>query len=122
MRMEGLEGGYLGAYIGCSPEKSGKAIHMMQTEFTKLYENKVPAAELERAQRYLIGKHDIELQKNSNITSAILFDQIYGIDYLETYNFTERIRAVNSEAILTLAKKLFRRPPVISLVGPTVPW
>lgn len=122
MRMEGLEGGYFGAYIGCSPEKAGKAIHMMKAEFTKLFENRVPEAELLRAQRYLIGKHDIELQKNSNITSAVLFDEIYGIDFLETYHFAERIRAVNAEAILRLAKTLFIRPPVLSLVGPTAPW
>jgi zinc protease len=122
MRMEGLEGGYFGAYIGCSPEKSGTAIQMMRAEFDKLMNAKVGAEELTRAQRYLIGKHDIELQKNSNITSAILFDHIYGIDFLETYHFSERIRAVNSEAIMRLAQKIFSRPSVITLVGPSAPW
>ncbi|NJL25923.1 MAG: insulinase family protein, partial [Calothrix sp. SM1_5_4] len=110
MRMEGLEGGYFGAYIGCSPEKAGKALAMMKEEFRKLCESGVGEAELARAQRYLIGKHDIELQKNSNITSAILFDEIYGIDYMETYRFSERIRAVNAGSIRKLATRLFARP------------
>ncbi len=122
MRMEGLEGGYFGAYIGCSPEKSGTALKMMKIEFDKLENVKVAAEELERAQRYLIGKHDIELQKNSNITSAILFDHIYGIDFLETYRFSERIRAVKSEDVMALAQKIFSQPSVTSLVGPTAPW
>ena len=122
MRMEGLEAGYFGAYIGCSPEKAGTAIKMMLIEFDKLQNVKVGAEELARAQRYLIGKHDIELQKNSNITSAILFDHIYGIDFLETYHFTERIRAVTTEQIMALAQKIFSQPSVTSLVGPQAPW
>jgi zinc protease len=122
MRMEGLEGGYFGAYIGCSPEKAEKAIRMMRDEFTKLVEVRVPEVELTRAQRYLIGKHDIELQKNSNITSALLFDEIYGIDHMETYHFAERIRAVDADSIRALAKRLFAKPAVISLVGPKPAW
>jgi zinc protease len=122
MRMEGIEGGYFGAYIGCSPEKAGTAIRMMREEFDKLTQKEVGPEELTRAQRYLIGKHDIELQRNSNITSAILFDYIYGIDYLETYRFADRVRAVNAKAIQALAKKLFARPSVLSVVGPICPW
>lgn len=118
MRMEGLEGGYFGAYIGCSPEKVQTALRMMREEFEKLCATEVPEAELIRAQRYLIGKHDIELQKNSNITSSILFDQIYGIDHLETYHFPELIRAVDKESIRKLAQRLFAQPAVISQVGP----
>jgi zinc protease len=122
LRMEGVDGGYFGAYIGCSPEKAGTAIKMMHQEFEKLVTTKVSAEELTRAQRYLIGKHDIELQRNSNITSALLFDHIYGIDYMETFKFAERVRAVSSESIQKLAEKLFSAAPVTSLVGPTVPW
>lgn len=122
MRMEGIEGGYFGAYIGCSPEKAGTAIRMMREEFDKLTQKEVSLEELIRAQRYLIGKHDIELQRNSNITSAILFDHIYGIDFLETYRFADRVRAVDAKAIQVLAKKLFARPSVLSVVGPTCPW
>ncbi len=122
MRMEGVEGGYFGAYIGCSPEKSDTALRMMRDEFTKLAENKISNDELSRAQRYLIGKHDIDLQKNSNISSAILFDHIYGIDFMETYRFAENIRSVKSEDIMSLAQYLFSKPSVISLVGPSAPW
>lgn len=122
MRMDGLEAGYFGAYIGCSPEKSATAIKMMHEEFSKLTTFLVGEEELSRAKRYLIGKHDIELQKNSNITSAILFDHIYGIDFLETYRYAELIRAVSSEDIMALAKKIFSQPAVTSLVGPTAPW
>jgi zinc protease len=122
MRMEGLEGGYFGAYIGCSPEKSTTALRMMREEFTKLVEVPIPEDELLRAQRYLIGKHDIELQKNSSITSSILFDHIYGIDFLDTYKYGDHIRAVTSEKIQELAKKIFSQNSVTCLVGPKSAW
>ncbi len=122
LRMEGLEGGYFGAYIGCSPEKSGIALKMMDDEFNKLVETKVSPEELARAQRYLIGKHDIELQRNSNLTSALLFDHIYGIDYLETYKFAERVRAVTVDSVRDVAERIFKNPSVTSLVGPSCPW
>jgi zinc protease len=122
MRMEGLEGGYFGAYIGCSPEKSATALRMMREEFTKLVEVPIPEDELLRAQRYLIGKHDIELQKNSSITSSILFDHIYGIDFLDTYKYGDHIRSVTSEKIQELAKKIFSQNSVTCLVGPKSAW
>lgn len=122
MRMEGLEGGYFGAYIGCSPEKAETAIRMMRDEFTKLVETQVHEHELARAQRYLIGKHDIELQKNSAITSSILFDYIYGIDFLETYKFAANIRTVDRESIRKLAERIFSQKYVLSAVGPKSPW
>lgn len=122
LRMEGIEGGYFGAYIGCSPEKSGKALEMMNVEFQKLVETKVSGEELARAQRYLIGKHDIELQRNSNLTSAMLFDHIYGVDYMETFHFADRVREVTADSVRALAAHIFSAPPVVSLVGPTAPW
>ena len=122
LRMDGLDGGYFGAYIGCSPEKSKKAIEMLQAEFQKLQDSLIEPEELERAQLYLIGRHDIELQRNSNITSSILFDQIYGIDYRETYRFAQHIRSVSTRDVRELAGDLFSRAAVISVVGSEQPW
>jgi zinc protease len=122
LRMDGLDGGYFGAYIGCSPEKAKKAIEMLHVEFKKLKDTLIEPDELARAQRYLIGRHDIELQRNSNITSSILFDQIYGIDYRETYNFADHIRKVTRESIRDLAGELFSQPSITSVVGSEQPW
>jgi zinc protease len=122
LRMDGLDGGYFGAYIGCSPEKARKAIEMLNAEFSKLQTDLIDPGELARAQRYLIGRHDIELQRNSNITSSILFDQIYGIDYRETYKFAGHIRKVTREAIRDLARELFAQPSVTSVIGSESPF
>ncbi len=118
MHMEGLECGYFGGYIGCSPEKAEKAISMLKEEFMKLVETKVPQAEMERAQRYLIGRHDIELQRKSTVCNAILFDDIYGLDYRESLDVADKYFSITANDIQSLAKKIFSGHSVISIVGP----
>ncbi|MCB0419794.1 MAG: insulinase family protein, partial [Bdellovibrionales bacterium] len=59
LRMDGIDGGYFGAYIGCSPEKAKKSLRMLKEEFDKLCQQKIGEDELLRAKRYLIGSHDI---------------------------------------------------------------
>ncbi len=95
---------------------------MLRTELQKLMETSVGHQELDRAKRYLIGRHDIDLQKNSAIANSILFDDIYGVSYKETYNYGEKINAVTSENVLELAQSIFSKPELISVVGSECPW
>ena len=122
MRMEGIDAGYFGAYIGCSPEKGKKAIEMLHIEFNKLVETNVPLVEIERAKRYLIGRHDIDLQRNSSISTSILFNEIYGIDANETFRYAERLRDITPKMIRDLATELFAQPFITCAVGPVEPW
>jgi zinc protease len=118
IHMEGIECGYFGGYIGCSPEKTDKSIQMLKSEFKKLADQKISKEELERAQRYLVGRHDIELQRKSSICSSLLFDDIYGIDYRESLDVADKYFAVTPEQVQKLAQKIFSQPAVISIVGP----
>lgn len=118
IHMEGIECGYFGGYIGCSPEKTDKAISMLKEEFAKLAKTPVGAAELERAQKYLIGRHDIELQRKSSVCSTLLFDDIYGINHEESLDVAAKYYAVTPEKVQKLAQKIFSQPAVISIVGP----
>lgn len=117
IRMEGIDTGYFGAYIGCSPDKSGKAISMMHENFELLCEKKVEDWELERAQRYLIGSHDIDLQKSGAVASTILYDVLYGLPAKESLNVADKYLRVSATDIQKLATKLFRQPRCISIVG-----
>ena len=122
MRMEGLDTGYFGAYIGCSPNKGQKAIEMLHAEFSKLAETNVSAAELDRAKRYLIGRHDIDLQRNSSISSSILFNEIYGIPAEETFQYADRLRDITPQMVREIAAEIFSQPFVTCAVGPQEPW
>jgi zinc protease len=122
MRMEGLETGYFGAYIGCSPEKVKKAIAMLKAEFQKLIDTKIPEQELLRAQRYIVGRHDIDLQRKSAISNSIIFDRIYGLDPREGLDVADKYFAIKAVNIQALAEKLFKQHFVISVVGPQNPF
>lgn len=122
LRMEGVDAGYFGAYIGCSPEKGKKAVEMMKIEFQRLCDQRVPDSEIIRAKNYLIGRHDIDLQRNSAITAGILFDEVYDVDYTETFRYAERLSSVTSEQVQKLAQSLFVQPAVISAIGRECPW
>jgi len=121
LRLEGLDTGYFGAYIGCSPDKVAKALDMMKEQFQLLCEKKVDDHELLRAKRYLMGRHDIDLQRTGSVASSILYDDIYGVDYNETFQMGEKYFAVTADDIQRVAKKIFNQNSVISLVGPTNP-
>ncbi|MCB0361181.1 MAG: insulinase family protein [Bdellovibrionales bacterium] len=122
LRMEGIDAGYFGAYIGCSPEKGSKAIEMMKIEFQRLCDQRVSDGELERAKRYLIGRHDIDLQRNSAITAAILFDEVYDVDYRETFEYAKRLDAIDSQNVQELAREIFSQTSVTSAGGKICPW
>jgi zinc protease len=122
MRMEGVDTGYFGAYIGCSPNKGAKAIEMLMVEFKKLVDEKISDTELDRAKRYLIGRHDIDLQRNSAISSSMLFNEIYGIPAEEIFEYGDRLHEVSSANIRDLADEIFSQAFVLCAVGPTQPW
>lgn len=117
MRMESLETGYFGGYIACSHEKVEKSIEMFRAEFKKLINKKVGAEELSRAKKYLIGQHDIGLQKKSALCNLIAFDEVYGNDFNQSLNIASEYNKVTQEKIIELAKRLFTQPTVISVVG-----
>lgn len=121
MRMEGIDTGYFGAYIGCSPNKGTKAIEMLHAEFSKLVEKDVSQIEIERAKRYLIGRHDIDLQRNSSISSSMLFNEIYGIPAEEMFKYAEHLKHISAADIRKLASDIFSQPNVTCVVGPTEP-
>ena len=117
IKMESLETGYFGGYIACSPEKVEKAIEMFRAEFNKLVEEKVSQEELDRAKRYLIGQHDIGLQKKAAICNLLAFDEVYGNDYKKSLNIAEEYQKITADQIQSLARKLFSQPSVVSVVG-----
>jgi len=117
IRMESLETGYFGGYIACSHEKVEKSIEMFHAEFKKICEQKISSEELQRAQRYLIGQHDIGLQKKSGLCNLIAFDEIYGNDFNESLRVANQYMKVTAEQVQSVARRLFTQPCVTSVAG-----
>jgi zinc protease len=117
MRLEGVDMGYIGTYIGCSPEKKDKAIQMMREELDQLAQKRVPDEELLRSQRYILGKHDISLQKGSSIASDMLLNEVYGLPFDEYKSYGDQVMNIKAEDVRKLATELFSQPHVLSVVG-----
>ena len=117
MKMESLETGYFGGYIACSPEKVDKAIEMFHAEFKKLVDYPVSPEELERAKKYLIGQHDIGLQRKSAVCNLLAFDMTYGNDYNVSLNIATEYKKITAQDVQKLSNKLFTKPYAISVVG-----
>lgn len=117
IKMETLETGYFGGYIACSPDKVEKSIQMFHEEFAKLTKQLITDEELERAKRYLIGQNDIGLQRKSSYCNLISFDRFYGNDINEHFRMAEIYSKISKEDIRNVAKDLFTKNYVVSVVG-----
>ena len=117
-KLLGLGAGTFGAYIGCSPDKVDKALQMMLAEFKKLVDTPIPERELDRCRRYLIGSHDIDLQRKSSLATQILFEEIYVLDCNEIFQAEEIFRSISAKEVQDLAEKILSQKFVCSVVGP----
>jgi len=117
IHLEALESGYFGGYIACSPDKVEKSLEMFHAEFKKISTVKVSEPELLRAKRYLIGQHDIGLQRKSAICNTIIFDDFYGNNFMESLNVAEQYNKITTDDVLRVSKKLFSENYITSIVG-----
>lgn len=122
LTMEGLDSGYFATYIACSPAKSRQALKMMKDELDKIAEIPISAEDLSRAQQYLIGKHDIGLQRNSAVGHAILFHELYGLGYGEVLKYADRINQVSTQDVRKVAQAILGQNAITVAVGPENPF
>jgi zinc protease len=101
---EGLEPGYFGVYIGTSPEKVGEAKSGIRTELERLIHDRIAPDELLRAQRHLVGAHEIGLQRYGARAAVMALDECYGIGAANHLSIAERIFAVTADDVRDAAR------------------
>ena len=81
------------------------AIKMVLQQLREIQENPVSDAELQGAQKFLIGSFPLKLDRMSEIASFILQVEIYGLglDYADRY--PKLIQSVTKEDVLEVARK-----------------
>lgn len=116
---EGLARGLVGAYIATDPANEDQAIAGLALELEKIRNEPVSPEELERAQRYLIGNYEIALQTNSSLAENMLFNELYGLGYLEGRKFASQINAITAEDIQRVAQRYLDPNMLVTVVvGP----
>ena len=79
----------------------------------------MPRAELERAKRYLVGAHEISLQRRAALASTLAFHEAYGVGWDEYRRYAPGILAVTAADVQRVARKyLVRERAIIATVKP----
>jgi zinc protease len=106
--LEGLDPGYFVVYMGTSPDKLETAERGIRAELKKVLDQDVTAIELDRAKRYLIGSHEIGLQRASARCGTMALNEAYGIGYDDYAKYADRIAAVTAPRVREVAKEIIR--------------
>lgn len=118
--MPGLDASAFTIRIGTSPEKVHQAISGILRELDKLRDALVPIEELDRAKRFLIGNHDIGLQRNSSRAMTFGLDELYSLGFRRSFHYGEAIEAVKASELRDLVNTyLTKDQMVVSVVKPS---
>ncbi len=115
----GRHPGLVGSYIACAAAKAEQALHGLKNEMLALTKAAPTAQELDRARNYIIGTHDLGMQRSDAQTSTMALMELYGYGYDDFLTYPKAIAAVTEQDVLRMAQRLFR-PDVATevLVGP----
>jgi zinc protease len=117
--LEGLDPGYFAVYLATSPENLDEALGAARAELRRLIDEDVPAAELDRTQRYLIGSHAIGLQRKGALAALLAFNEAYGQGWKTYRHYAEKIRKVSAADVRRVARKyLDPRREILAVVKP----
>jgi len=122
--VEGLDPGFVAIYLSCAPDKLGAAVAGVRHELARLRDGgpgAVTAAEVERAQSYLIGGHAIAMQRRAAVANAMAYHEAYGLGWQSWAGYDAAIRAVTPAQVAGAVASYLRddraitatvRPPI----------
>ena len=104
-------GGTYQVYIGCAPDKAGKAKEELRRVLQSVALGKITAEELERAKTYMTGLYHVGFQSNHAQVHSYARYEMTGVGAPVVEEFPERIRKVTLEQVKKTAKKYLDGAP-----------
>ncbi len=96
-----------------APEDANQAIASTRKLLEDVYNRGVTAVEVETAKQTLIGNYNVSLAKPEELTTKILWNQVYGLDATELRNFTQEIKKVTLEEVNKAARELLHPDKIV---------
>ena len=114
------EPGALVLYLGTTPQTAAQAEQALLDEVARVKRDPVPAAELARAKRYLLGRYAMDRRTSERLAWYLAFYDVeaVGADYPERYRAA--VEAVTA-ADVQRAAQTYLAAPVTLLLGPRPP-
>ncbi len=113
--------GILQVYMGVDADDVVPAMSGVLAEFSRLRDEPVAAAELERARDYTLGRLELRLEETRAMASFLgsqeaMHDRVMTMDEV-----MEALRAVSAGDIQALARRLFRDEALcVAVIGPNL--
>ena len=115
----GCSPGIVGAYIACAPNKEAEAAEALKREMTDIVEREVTGAELARSSQYIIGNHEMGMQRSEAQTSTMALMELYGYGYDDFVRYTRAVAEVTVADITRVARRIFDQGAGVTVrVGP----
>ena len=110
--------GYLGVYAGTSVEWTEEVVELILKELNHLAGGHIKDEEIRRTQGQLVGSMMLGLESTDSWMSHIARNEIYFGKSISTDDICREVRAVSRDAIVDLARSLFRSEKMaLSLLG-----
>ena len=112
------DAGYFGMYAGCAPEHADRVARLMREELDRLAQDGPDGAELAKLEGQLSGATVLALEEPEARMSRLGAAEVQTGEYMDLSESLERLRAVSSEDVRTLAARLSAAATVHTVVGP----
>lgn len=109
------EKSHLMGYIGTKPETLKESEQEMLRVFNSLVEKEVPADELERCKNFIVGRYQMDHERNLRQAYYLAWFEIMGRGFAFDEKYPEEIKKVTARDILKVANKYFINPTIVSL-------
>jgi zinc protease len=103
---EQVDPGFFAFYMGTSSDKLETAIGDTLKEIADVRDHGVTQEEFDRAKKWMIGNYEIGLQSNGAYADRMMYNELYGIGYEETFKAPEMIQAVTLDQVNEMARKV----------------
>lgn len=116
--MEGMENGYVGTYIACSPGKREEAVAGMRKVIEDLVKKGPTEKEMRRAKEFYLGRRAMDLQGDSSLASYFTLEEVYRLPFKTEAEVAKSIEKVSPRDVCNLARRLLLDAPLVtSTVG-----
>ncbi|HEY0250394.1 MAG TPA: insulinase family protein, partial [Kofleriaceae bacterium] len=102
--VEGVDPGFVAVYLSCSPEKLDAAVAAVRDQLATITKDGITAEELERAKSYLVGSHQIAVQRRSAVANAIAYHEAYGLGWTTWAQYDDAIKSVSLADVAAAAQ------------------
>ena len=107
LHSQGLAGGMVGAYIATATNKVARARSGLERELHKISSRGPTLEEIERAKSYILGSHEISLQRTSSQAMTMALMELYQLGWDDFLNYPNRLRQVSESELHAAAAHYF---------------